>query len=136
MSKTNKRQPSRHSISLTIKDESVSKWLDAQNNISLSLRLLISSAIKAVGFNDYVTYLGLHTNILPTNNVDLNSKPNEPMHETAVIPDSTKESVKKKPVIQNVQPVAENNDNTNEDSESPNSQAKINFMGIDKNFNE
>lgn len=65
---TKKTNNARHLISFTVNDENVLKWLDKQDNTSLSLRLLIDTAINSIGYCDYVSYLSknallaIHTN--------------------------------------------------------------------------
>lgn len=74
--KKSNKNASHHSISFTVGDEDVRRWLKLQENTSLSLRLILLNVIKQVGYMDYVTYLGLHTNVIPVNNAQNDNKPN------------------------------------------------------------
>lgn len=93
--KKSNKNASHHSISFTVGDEDVRRWLKLQENTSLSLRLILLNVIKQVGYMDYVTYLGLHTNVIPVNNAQSDSKPDMQDNRTAEKTTDTEKPVEK-----------------------------------------
>lgn len=81
MAKTSGKKSTRHSLSLTIKDEKVNDWLNQQDNISLSLRMLINGAIRQAGFQDYPTYLSSLVTPSPTVTKPVNEDKQVPVNE-------------------------------------------------------
>lgn len=113
MAKTSGKKSTRHSLSLTIKDGNVNEWLNQQDNISLSLRMLINGAIRQAGFQDYPTYLSSLVTPSPT--------VTKPVNET-----------KQAPVNEQVKP-SENLSNAPTDNANAMSDDGIDFMGtLDK----
>lgn len=113
MAKMSGKKSTRHSLSLTIKDDNVNEWLNQQDNISLSLRMLINGAIRQAGFQDYPTYLSSLVTPSPT--------VTKPTNET-----------KQAPVNEQVKP-SENLSNASTDNTNAMSDDGIDFMGtLDK----
>lgn len=93
--KKNNHNASHHSISFTVGDENVRRWLKLQENTSLSLRLILLNVIKQVGYMDYVTYLGLHTNVIPVNDKQMAEQSKAPIDTPAAKLDNEQEPTKK-----------------------------------------
>lgn len=119
MAKMSGKKSTRHSLSLTIKDDNVNEWLNQQDNISLSLRMLINGAIRQAGFQDYPTYLSSLVTPSPTVTKPVNETKQAPVNE------QVKPSEKAEPL--------ENLSNAPTDNANAMSDDGIDFMGtLDK----
>lgn len=111
MSRKQNNKTKHHSLSLTINDDDANRWLDEQKNISASMRLLILSAIRTVGYTDYITALASQSPLV------------------------SKEPPKKNDADNTNKDIVEQKDETETTTTDPVATNKpdIKFMGLDKN---
>lgn len=113
MSRKQNNKTKHHSLSLTINDDDANRWLDEQKNISASMRLLILSAIRTVGYTDYITALASQSPLIT-------KEPPKKSDTNNTNKDVVEQEHEDEPETTTTDPVTTN-------------KSEIKFMGLDKN---